>query len=291
MNEIRHKLSLMIDIRPFVQLGKERLEPFLAGIDNFIANKHLHPDKGSAELRAKPPEVYLRNMLAVGVLNRLMRKDFLSYQKRVIVLPDCLKNYDEWTCCKAELDGAPVCTQCNSDCFVFEAMERFADDHTTIVLEPDELSKYFDRIVTKHGRVGVVGVACALTLLSGFKATLVHKLPTQGIFLNYASCGHHWADPAYNTSFSYRRMSWVLDKNNNAGSDPISFAGRGETYSLVRHPNSPDDFYLRLDELATIFEKDFFPQYGNQNPKADIYELSLKIMEAIVPDLITRDDA
>ena len=281
----------MVDIRPFIQLGKQRLEPYLSGIDEFIANKQQHPKQGSAELRAKPPEVYLRNMLAIGVLNHILRKDFLTFEKRIVVLPDCLKNYDEWTCCKAEIDGAPVCTQCNSDCFVFEAMERFSDDHTTIVLEPDDIPEYFNRIVAKHGRVGVVGVACVLTLLSGYKATLSHKLPTQGIFLNYASCGHHWADPPYNTSFSYRRMAWVLSKNGNTAIDPISYAGRGETYSLVRYPNSPDDFYLRLDELGHLFEKDYLPLFQKHYPDGDLYDVSLAVMEAIVPDLITRDSA
>jgi hypothetical protein len=169
-------------------------------------------------------------------------------------------------------------------------MEQFADDHTTIVLEPDKLPEYFDGVINKNGTVGVVGVACILTLLSGYQTTLARKLPTQGVFLNYASCAHNWSDAPYNTSFSYRRLAWVLNKDN-SNDDPISYPGRGETYSLVCYPNSPDDFYARLDELARIFSDEHLPRFKQAQPDGDLYDIAIAVMNTIVPDLITRDSA
>ena len=228
-------------------------------------------------------------MMAVGVLNRLHREAFQKTTKRVIVLPDCLKNYGEWTCCKADTGIATECTQCNSDCLVFESVEQFADDHTSLVLEPEDLKRYLKDTKKKSGTVGVVGVACALTLLSGFKHTLALQLPTQGIFLNYSSCAHHWAEPAYNTNYSFKRMGYVLGKNSNP--DFEGSGNRGETYTLEKSSLSPNDFYKRLDALVERFAADYLPAFNEANPDADLFSLSKEILQTIVPDLITRDSA
>ncbi len=281
----------MIDLNPFIELGLQQLRIYLSGIEEFIRNPAGQPRVGSQELRQKPPSVYLRNMLTVGVLSLLTRDAFLKTEKRLIVLPECLKNYGEWSCCKADSEGAAVCTQCNSDCIVFESMERFADGNTEIVLEPDDLEDYLRRIIERDGHVGVVGVACALTLLSGFKTSLSLKLPTQGVFLNYASCGHHWANPPYNTSYSLRRLARVLGREDRFELGEIGSSGTGQTYSLIRRPNSPDDFYARLDKLADLFKRNYLPRFQHYRPDADIYDICLNTLKALVPDLITRDSA
>jgi len=279
----------MIDIAPFVQLGQERLAPYVSGVAAFIDKLGTKDGLEKTGLRAKPAETYIRNMLAVGVLSRIMRAAFLDVERRVIVLPECLKKYGEDTCCKADLgDGSATCTQCNSDCIVFESVERFVDKRTTLVLEPDDMDDYFANLRQSYGTVGVVGVACALTMLSGFERTLKHKHPTQGVFLNYASCGHHWADPGYNTAYSLRRMAWIL----NGGKETIirdDILGRGQTYSMEKADLSPDDFYRRLDGMTELFMDDYHPRFRAAHPDLDVYALCEKIRDLLVPDLITRD--
>jgi hypothetical protein len=278
----------MIDVAPFIQLGKDRLAPYLTGVPVFIDKLGAKGGLKKTKLRAKPPETYIRNMLAVGVLSRIMRPAFRETDRRVIVLPECLKKYGEETCCKADLGGGLyTCGQCNSDCIVFESVERFVDSRTTLVLEPDDMDVYFADLHKSYGAVGIVGVACALTMLSGFQRTLKHKHPTQGVFLNYASCGHHWAKPGYNTSYSLKRMAWVL---NGSGSDiPDDIRGRGETYSMEKSDLSPDDFYRHLDNLSELFMEDYYPQLRIGSPDLDLYALCEKIRDLLVPDLITRD--
>lgn len=278
----------MIDVAPFVQLGQKRLAPYVSGVAAFIEKLGAKGGLKKTSLRAKPAETYIRNMLTVGVLSRIMRAAFRETERRVIVLPECLKKYGEETCCKADLgDGTSTCTQCNSECIVFESVERFVDNHTTLVLEPDDMDVYFADLRKSHGAVGIVGVACALTMLSGFQRTLKHKHPTQGVFLNYASCGHHWAKPGYNTAYSLKRMAWVLNGNGADISDKIR--GRGETYSMEKAELSPEDFYRRLDGLSELFMDDYHPQFRKAFPDLDIYAVCEKIRDALVPDLITRD--
>ncbi|MCP4566295.1 MAG: DUF116 domain-containing protein [FCB group bacterium] len=280
----------MIDISSFLHTGQLELAPYITGVNEFISKVRKDPNSKADSLRLKPPEVYCRNMLAVGVLNRLNRELFLQTTKRVIVLPDCLKNYGEWTCCKADTGIATECTQCTDECLVFESVERFADENTAIVLEPDDLKKYLSGIKeAAPSDVGVIGVACALTLLSGFQRTLDLQMPTQGVFLNYSSCAHHWAEPAYNTNYSFTRMGWVLDKNGNG--EPGDSNHSGETYTLEKSPLTPEDFYMRLDELAEQFEKEYYPNFRKAFAQADPFELQVEVMRAIVPDLITRDSA
>ena len=279
----------MVNIRLFQKLGHEILDPYLSGIPGFLARLDTPGGLESSPLRSKSAEHYLRNILAVGILNRLMRPAFLKVQRKIIVLPDCLKNYGDWECCKAGNGNKTVCTQCTPECLVYETMERFANSHTAIVLEPDDMDAFFAEAVKKNGSVGVIGVACALTMLSGFAKTIKYRIPTQGVFLNYSSCAYHWANPAYNTSYSLRRMHWLI--SNRESPLPDETNGRGETYSLEKPPLSPDDFYRRLDGLADIFERDYLPQFRSAGAGGDIFDLCRQVQNAIVPDLITRDSA
>lgn len=278
----------MIDLGLFIQRGRAELEPYVSGIDDFVAcqNEHSRP---KSELRLRPAHAYIRNMLAVGVLGRIMRPAFLETTHRLIVLPDCLKNYSDWECGKVKIDGAHTCAQCHPECIVFNTVGYFVDDQTSLVLEPDDLGDYLGKTKNRYGTVGVVGVACVLTILSGFEQTLKHRLPTQGVFLNYSSCSHHWADPPYNTCYSLRRMAWTLGKDISSVTDDLR--DRRVTYSLERGPLTPTDFYSRLDMLAGLFETDYLPSIRAELPRADIYEMSHAIRCALVPDLITRDSA
>jgi len=278
----------MIDLRPFIQLGRVELESYIAGIDDFVARQNEY-SKPKSDLRLRPADAYIRNMLAVGVLSRIMRTAFLETNHRLIVLPDCLKNYSDWECGKVKIDGAHTCAQCHPECIVYDTVEHFVDGQTTLVLEPDDLGDYLGKARKTHGTVGVVGVACVLTILSGFEQTLKYKLPTQGVFLNYSSCSHHWADPPFNTCYSLRRMGWALGKDISSVADDVH--NRSVTYSLERAPLTPDDFYRRLDRLTGLFEQDYLPLFRAEFPPADIFEISHAIRRVLVPDLITRDSA
>jgi len=279
----------MIDVAPFLQQGYKELGPYLSGVPRFLACLDTPEGLSSTSLRSKSVDQYLRNILAVGILSRLMRGAFLESEHRIIVLPDCLKNYGDWECCKADLGNEAICTQCTPECLVYETMERFADSHTEVVLEPDDMDAFFADAVKEKSNVGVVGVACALTMLSGFVKTIKHRIPTQGVFLNYSSCAHHWADPAYNTSYSLNRMTWVM--TGNRPSQPDETYGRGETYSLEKQPLTPDDFYFRLDRLVDLFEKDYLPLLAGDDFRGDLFDLCRQVQGFMVPDLITRDSA
>jgi hypothetical protein len=60
---------------------------------------------------------------------------------------------------------------------------------------------------------------------------------------------------------------------------------------LERPHFSADDFYQRLDYLASVFASDYLPFYRQADPDADLYGLSREILKTVVPDLITRENA
>lgn len=275
----------MIDLQPFIEQGGEELAPYLIAIDQFIEKEKISPSRKKSPLRAKPPDVYLRNMLTVAILNRLHRPLFLETKRRLIVLPACLKAYHPWKCQSQKQGKASVCTKCHPDCRVCASMERFADSQTTIVFEPGNLKKYLKAAKEQPGSVGIVGVACVLTLLSGFDQTIKQELPTQGVFLNYSSCKHHWADPPYNTNYSLNRLACVLGQAEQAEGLDI----KGETYLLGDPFGSPADFYARLDRLAEQFEKYYLPQLCAVTDSPDLFATSRVVMQALIPDLITRN--
>jgi len=277
----------MIDLMPFIERGKEELASYLVPIDKFIEKEKVSPSRKKSPLRAKPVDVYLRNMLAVAVLNRMQRPLFLETKRRLVVLPACLKACHPWKCQSKKEGKARVCIRCHPECSVGTSMERFADDRTTIVLEPGNLRKYLKAAKEQPGTVGIVGVACVLTLLSGFDQTIKLELPTQGVFLNYSSCKHHWADPPYNTNFSLNRMAQVLGK----AEAEEGFDIKGETYLLGQPHGSPIDFYAHLDKLAEQFEKEYLPQLCPIVDSSNLFAASRIVLQSLIPDLITRNAA
>lgn len=280
----------MIDIGSFINTGTEKLAPYISGVSRFVEKNKNQTERSDFSLRSKPANVYIRNMLAVGVLSHLNKKAFDKTEGKVLVMPDCLKNYGDWECSKIDLGNESECAQCSADCLVFETVERFVDEKVDLVLEPEQLDKYLAERKSSQGSFGVVGVACVLTLLSGFEHTMKLKLPTQGIFLNYASCSHHWAEPGYNTSFSFSRLAKTLGKANN-DHQPDVFNGHGQTYSLERLSLTPGSFYDILDKLAKAFETEYLPQFMNTHSDKNIFDIYIEILQAFVPDLITRDSA
>jgi hypothetical protein len=279
----------MIDLGPFLKIAASQLTPFLAGVDDFARRRADDEWAKRDELRRKAAEAYLRNLLTVGVLNRLNRSAFGAATRRIIVLPECLKDFGDHPCAKIEQRNASTCDECTPDCIVCRTVASFADSSTSVVLEPEDLTAFLADAKEKSGTLGVVGVACILTLLSGFQTTMTLKLPTQGIFLNYSSCGHHWAEPPYNTNYSLYRMAQILGKEVPELAEGSS--SRGETYSLERPPASPQRFYQALDSLASRFEQEWLPLFEADIPGADIYDLSRAVLRLIVPDLITWQSA
>ncbi len=279
----------MIDFGPFLEIAASELAPYLAGVDDFARRQADDAWPRRDELRRKSAEAYLRNLLTVGVLNRLNRPAFGSATRRIIVLPACLKDFGDQPCAKIEEGNASTCAECTPDCIVCRTVASFADASTSVVLEPEDLAAFLTEAKDKSGALSVIGVACILTLLSGFQTTMTLKLPTQGIFLNYSSCGHHWAEPPYNTNFSLHRLAQVLGKK--APESAEGSSSRGETYSLERPPASPPRFYQALDSVALRFEQQWLPLFHADMPDADIYDLSLAVLRQIVPDLIGRQSA
>ncbi|MFH1700834.1 MAG: DUF116 domain-containing protein [Candidatus Zixiibacteriota bacterium] len=278
-----------MDIEPYIKTARGELTDYVSGVDRFI-NSLGQPGKfESSSLRAKSPEEYIRNILAVSILTHLGRTEFLKTEKRIIVLPDCLKNYSDWECGKETDGNISWCAKCHPECIVYEIEDWLADTNTTILLEPEELDKYFAELKNEDGNTGVVGVACALTLLSGFHSTLKYKFPTQGVFLNYSSCAHHWIKGGINTAFSIKRLAWILKKDLPEISEINSIDG--PTYSLIKEPLSSDDFYNRVDKLCEYFISEYYPQFKLAHPDLDIYDLSIEISHALVPNLITRDES
>lgn len=279
----------MINLEPLIEAARHDLMPFLGSVEDFL--KRLGKPDGfpATTLRSQPLDAYIHNILAIGILNRLNRSAFLQTEHRIIILPECVKDYGDWSCGKVEMRDSYACAQCTPECLIYQTVGQFADSQTEIVLDPDDLEKFIKDTKTELKDFGVVGVACALTLLSGFQVTQKQKLPTQGVFLNYSSCAHHWAKPAYNTCFSLKRMAGVLGKEIPSGEDVL--LSRGETYSMEKALLSPGQFYAILDTLADRFEAEYLPHMLAENREMDSFDIALLISRALVPKIITRDSA
>jgi hypothetical protein len=265
----------------FIQLGQEQLSGYLDRIIEYLCvlEQEDLSKRDDLELVQSSPERYLRHLLCVAVLNRLYREEFLKTDHRLIVLPECLKNYGPDICCKIERKNHSECAHCLADCQVNLVSETFVNNKTDLILEPEDVDKMATDWRAKHGTVGIVGVACILTLASGFKSTLKQKHPTQGVFLNYSSCGHHWNKlKPYNTRFSLTQLARVMQAD--APAQSLNPPIKGETYSFETAPGAARQLYELLNELAERFMTYLYPAY--EQPGQDIYDTGQVIMNEIL---------
>ena len=77
----------------FITKITERLGPYYSGVAPFLARLPKNSDRDDIDLLTEPPESYVGNMLALGILNRLYQKEFAQTTHRVLVLPECVKDY------------------------------------------------------------------------------------------------------------------------------------------------------------------------------------------------------
>ncbi len=265
-----------MELSDFIRNGTLQLAPYVTGVDLFLSNLTDESDRDAddLELRASKPGQYIRNMLTLAVLNRLYRPEFLKAKHRLVVLPECTKNYSPDMCCKLERKNHSECTQCQPDCLVCKVEEMVYGNRIDLILEPDDIEKTAATYRKKKGTVGIVGVACVLTLISGFKATLKEKHPTQGLFLDYSSCQKHWSEIPYNTRFSLKQLGTILQID--APEQTLEPSISGVTYTLETGPGSVSQMYDILDDLAILFEHNLADRYIAAS--TDIYEAGLAII-------------
>jgi hypothetical protein len=149
-------------------------------------------------------------MLGTQILSRAYRKEFLACERRVVVVPDCMRSQQNGGCKAARTSLGGACRHCTPDCRVNQITRVGDEQGFEVYILPDELRDYGVRACSSAGTMGVVGVSCALTNWHGGWQLQAAGVPAQGVLLDYAGCTRHWDAVGHSTDVNLRELQRVI---------------------------------------------------------------------------------
>ncbi len=155
---------------------------------------------------------YHLNMVGTELLNRAFRAAFLSTERKIVIVPPCMRLQPEQECKAKQTSFGALCAACTPSCRVNQLTKLGQKHGFQVLIMPDELSVFSgesDQVGSKNG-IGVVGVACALTNAPGGWKTERLGVPAQGVLLDYCGCSYHWHRKAIPTDVNFGEVLEVV---------------------------------------------------------------------------------
>jgi uncharacterized protein len=149
-----------------------------------------HRWKYDAEFVSRTRLEYHLGMLGTEVLNRAYRQRFLASEKKVVIVPPCMRIQPEEKCLALASPMGAKCQACTPGCRVNRITQIGEEQGFAVYIIPDQLRVF--QPGGDDGSLGVVGVSCALTNWSGGWDADALGIPAQGVLLDYVGCTYHW---------------------------------------------------------------------------------------------------
>lgn len=200
-------ISLIFNAR-----SKEALGKYTYMVPNYLKSEYpKHRWKEDIMLCGRQRVEYHLNMVGAEIMNRAFRGDFLSCKEKKLILPACMRIKKEKECrAKKGADGYR-CSSCSSSCRVNELTKLGKKCGFEVLIIPHESAAFKDGI-KEYGKVGIVGVACILNLISGgYKARRLNFVP-QCVILDYCGCKKHWDNEGQITDINLNKLKKIFDK-------------------------------------------------------------------------------
>ena len=163
-----------------------------------------------AEFVSRTRLEYHLGMLGTELLNRAYRRRFLAAEKKVVIVPPCMRLQPEEKCQALATPMGAKCQGCTADCRVNHITQIGEEQGFAVYIIPDQLRVF--QPGGEGGNLGVVGVSCALTNWSGGWEADALGIPAQGVLLDYVGCTYHWDmdGPGIPTDTNLNRLLKVI---------------------------------------------------------------------------------
>jgi hypothetical protein len=184
-----------------------QVEDFRAGLERPSSRRE------DAVLRNRSQVEYHLNLLGAELMNRAYRSAFSAAPKHAVLLPVCLRAHTGQACAAIRSGSGHTCLQCDKSCRVDAVMALGAVEGFEVILISHESDAFSHRLIDRlqHEHTAIVGVACALNLLSGGLRAKASGLEPQCVILDYCGCGNHWDDAGgFPTELNLNRLRAVL---------------------------------------------------------------------------------
>jgi len=203
-------LKILEITKEFLQVSESKLGKYTMQVPDFIEKaKVIYKDRNDLVFVTRHRNEYYINMVGAQILNNVFHDEFKLAYKVFVFAPGCMAaQLDK---CKAEArESLHTCSKCTDTCpinLTGQVSEKY-NARTVIVYHNSEL--YNAKVPPVEAKVGVVGIACVLNLISGgLKAKELGYVP-QCVLLNYCGCKQHWDFHGLVTDVNRKRLEQVL---------------------------------------------------------------------------------
>ena len=158
---------------------------------------------------------YHLNMVGTEILNRAFREKFLKTDRKIVLLPPCMTAQPSNQCEARSTPFGSRCAGCTPGCRVHQVTKLGEKHGFEVLIMPHELSVFSNKQMqpTMDSAVGIVGVSCPLTNVTGGWETKDMGLPAQGVLLDYCGCPWHWYREGIPTDINLYQLLRVLELN------------------------------------------------------------------------------
>jgi hypothetical protein len=202
-------LAAWFEVRSQAVLGR-----YTPHVERFLAETHpSYRWREDAIFCGRRRVEYHLNMVGTEIMNRAFREAFLDTERKVVLVPPCMKGQSDERCQARPTPFGDRCAGCTPGCRVHQ-LTRLGEKHGfEVLLMPHELSVFSTGAVkpVEGDAVGVVGVSCVLTNPSGGWEMRDLNIPAQGVLLDYCGCRYHWHKEGIPTDINVGQLLRVLD--------------------------------------------------------------------------------
>lgn len=192
----------------FAERSNEILGVYTAQVNRFLASFDSINRSDTLFCTSPIPEYHI-NMVGAEILNKLWQKNFQETKHRLVVLPGCLR-LDSNACIAEEWTLGFKCKRCSVNCQIKELSElgEYFGFHVSFVKHQSSLVSHVQDLgkLMENSQLGILGVACTLSLLEGGFMLESHKVPGQCVPLDFCGCKSHWHNEGLTTRVSIERV-------------------------------------------------------------------------------------
>lgn len=197
----------------FQQQASTLLGAYTTNVNSFVArNTPIYTHREDRLLCLRAENEYHLNMVGAQIMNDALCTEFQVSQKKVVLLPTCMRNVPETGCKSQASDLVRECIGCNANCNIGRVKQSLNNHMHSVFLIPH--SSNFSRFLRKwQGQkdTALIGVACVPNLIMGGYEMQSLGIPSQCVFLDYCGCQKHWSpERPIPTNLDLNRLHVIL---------------------------------------------------------------------------------
>lgn len=203
--------SVFKAVDSFIEKSRTSIGKYTVNVESFLETSgkkyHWREDRFQC---GRTREEYHLNMVGAEIMNRAFRKGYLGTEKRVLLLPGCMRRNIK-DCKGLKVREGMQCMDCDNGCGINALRKKGMKENFDVFIIPhsSDLSLW----APKPGmpKRGVVAVACVPSLVEGGWELKRYDVCAQCVLLDFSGCEKHWHKTGIPTRLNIKELNRILN--------------------------------------------------------------------------------